>query len=153
MNAYDRRGRFGPRPGQRRPDDRPPARLPEGYLAQGYFDRQGHLLPQVVVDWPRGIATALAEARLQTAQLRRFFEEARRIETQLQAGAEFAALRSSRILKMDGYAADAVTKDKAPPLFRQFIGQNLKWASQDRKSFLEGFIPHFESVVAYFPRK
>lgn len=147
MSMQDSRRRFPPRGG-------PPPRyeLPQGYLARGYFDTAGNILPQTVVDWPRAIAANLASAGLQTAQLRKFFSEARLIEGQLRAGADFAALRG-RMLKLDAYAADAVKKGNAPPLFRQFIQQNLKWASTDTKSFLEGFIPHFESVVAYFPKK
>ncbi len=40
-----------------------------------------------------------------------------------------------------------------PPLFKQFIEHNLKWAAKDRKAFMNGFMPHFECVVAYFPKK
>ena len=154
MSMQDRGERFAPRGGLPHRGGPPQVhdRLPEGYLANGYFDTSGNIMPQVVVDWPRAIASSLAGAGLQTAQLRKFFGEARHIEGQLHAGADFAALQG-RILKLDGYAADAVKKGNAPPLFKQFIQQNLRWASRDEKSFLQGFIEHFESVVGYFPKK
>lgn len=154
MTMQERGRGFAPRGGPPPRRGPPPARdrLPEGYLANGYFDGKGNILPQVVVDWPRAIASRLADAGLQTTQLRKFFSEARLIEGQLCAGADFAALQG-RILKLDAYAEDALKKRNVPPLFKQFIQQNLRWASRDAKSFLEGFIDHFESIVAYFPKK
>jgi CRISPR/Cas system CSM-associated protein Csm2 small subunit len=128
--------------------------LPANYLKNGYFDDKGNILAEVIIDWPRDIATKLADARpeMKAAQLRNFFNEARHIESQLSAGKDFASLRG-RILQLDSYAASAQTRRNAPPLFKEFIEQNVKWAARDEKSFLKGFIPHFECVVAYFPKK
>lgn len=157
MSMQQYRQQFPHRGGPSRPyrGGAPPRQapgLPQGYLEKGYFDSGGNILPQAVVDWPRAIASSLDSGGLKTAQLRKFFDEARHVQGQLDAGTDFAALRG-RILKLDAYAADAVKKGNAPPLFKQFIQQNLRWASKDEESFLEGFIPHFESVVAYFPKK
>lgn len=132
-----------------------PAGLPKDYLKNGYFDGNGNILPEAVIEWPREIAEKLASARpeMKSSQLRNFFNEARRIEGQLKAGQNFSALRG-RILQFDPYAQSAVTRGHAPSLFKQFINENvIKWASKDEKSFLKGFITHFECVVAYFPKK
>jgi hypothetical protein len=149
------RQRFPPRGGEtpqtRSPTQQKPC-LPPDYLKSGYFDERGNLLPEIIIEWPRHVAAQLDGARMAPAQLRNFFSEARRIEGQLSAGQDFGALRG-RILQLDAYAASAQTRGNAPPLFKQFIEENLKWAAKDKKSFLKGFILHFESVVAYFPRK
>jgi len=155
MSFEHGRQRFQPRGGgipARRDSMRDTPGLPPDYLKNGYFDQDGNPLPEIIIDWPRRIAAQLDGARMAPAQLRNFFSEVRRIEGQLSAGQNFEALRG-RILQLDAYAANAVKKDNAPPLFKQFIEQNLKWAVKDKKSFLEGFMPHFESVVAYFPKK
>ena len=157
MSMQQYRQQFPPGSGPSRPyRGGPPPRqepgLPQGYLQKGYFDSGGNILPQVVVDWPKAIAANLDSGGLRATQLRKFFKEARLTQGQLVAGTDFAALRG-RILKLDAYAADAVKKKNAPPLFKQFVQQNLRWASRDEKSFLEGFIPHFESIVGYFPKK
>lgn len=130
------------------------ASLPPDYLRTGYFDGKGNILPEVVIDWPKDIAEKLANAKpeMKPSQLRNFFSEARHIEGQLSAGKDFESLRG-RILQLDSYAASAQTRGNAPPLFKEFIEQNVKWAAKDEKSFVQGFIPHFESVVAYFPKK
>jgi len=126
--------------------------LPADYLKNGYFDSNGNIFSEVIVEWPRDIAKKLDTAGMGSAQIRNFFNEARRIEGQLVAGQDFDALRG-HILQLDAYAASAQTRGNAPPLFKQFVEQNLKWATKDRKSFANGFIPHFECVVAYFPKK
>jgi hypothetical protein len=126
--------------------------LPPDYLKNGYFDSNGNVFPEVIIEWPRDIAAKLDRAGMGSAQIRNFFGEARRIEGQLSSGQDFGALRG-RILQLDAYAKSAQTRGNAPPLFKQFIEQNLKWAARDRKSFVNGFIPHFECVVAYFPKK
>ena len=126
--------------------------LPKGYLENGYFDDAGQILPYVIVDWPRSIAANLDRDGLKHAQLRNFFKEARSIENQLKAGGEFESLRG-RILKLDAFAANAVKKDNAPWLFKQFIENNLKWASRSKKDYVDGFINHFECIVGYYPKK
>ena len=136
----------------RRPFQPPNSGLPPGYLQKGYFDEKGNILPEAVIDWPKDIALKLDQNKMQTAQLRKFFSEARHIEGQLKTGKTFDSMRG-RILKLDTYAADAQKKGNAPLLFKQYIEQNLKWAARDQKSYLEGFVPHFESVVGYFPKK
>lgn len=135
--------RGGPPPGSQ-------GLLPD-YLKNGYFDEKGNVLPAVIIDWPRRLAQQLDEQRMAVAQLRNFFAEIRRIESQVEAGTGFDSLKS-RILKLDSYAEYAVNKGTAPRLFKQFIEANLKWAVKDRKSFSHGFVNHFESVVAYFPK-
>jgi hypothetical protein len=149
--------RFPPRGGGTPQEGSPTqqgAGLPPDYLRNGYFDQKGNPLPEIIIEWPKDIATKLANARpeMKSAQLRNFFGEARHIEGQLSAGQDFESLRG-RILQLDSYAASSQTRGNAPLLFKQFIEQNLKWAAKDRKSFMNGFIPHFECVVAYFPKK
>ncbi len=132
----------------------PPGGLPAGYLANGYFDEKGYILPQVVVNWPKDISQKLDSAypSMNVSQLRKFFTEVRHIEGQLSVGKNFDSLKG-RVLKLDAYAADARKKNGVPEIFKQFIEQNLKWAVRTEKDFVSGFVPHFESIVAYFPKK
>jgi CRISPR/Cas system CSM-associated protein Csm2 small subunit len=125
--------------------------FPADYLKNGYFDEKGKLLEAVVVVWPRQIATMFDAGGLQMAQLRKFFAEVRLIEGQLLAGLDFNDLEF-RILKLDAYAFDSCKKGKAPQVFKEFFEKNIKWASANKKGFLDGFVHHFECVVAYFPK-
>lgn len=139
------RGRYTP---QHQQYPREGSRLPPGYLQNGYFDAAGNIRPEVIVDWPRTLAESLARD-MKTAQVRRFFSEVRRLQGRLKAGTPFAALRPE-VLKLDGYAENAVKRKNAPPLFQQFIRKNLEWATRDERH-LDAFVDHFESLVAYYP--
>lgn len=133
--------------GQRRP-----GQLPDGYLRGGYFDDDGHLRPELIVEQARQIAEDLAQAGLTTAALRRFFGMTRKVESRLDADQSFAAVRGD-LLALKPFAANAQTREVIPSLFRDFIDRNVEQAVRGEREFRKGFLPHFQYVVAYFPRK
>lgn len=126
-------------------------RPPPGYLAKGYFQEKDKLFPELLDRWARDIADGLANGGMATSQLRRFFDETKRIKRKLENTRKFNEI-VPEILKLSAYANDAVKKRKAPTLFNDFINQNLKWASLGEKEFLIGFVNHFECVVGFFPK-
>jgi CRISPR type III-A-associated protein Csm2 len=146
MTQYrQQRGRYPPGREQRPPP------LPQGYLANGYFDAAGNVLPEIIIDWAKDIADKLHAGRMTTGQLRRFFDEARRIELKLYQTDNFERVRPE-ILKLVAYANDAAKKNKAPQLFNDFMEQNIRWAALGKKEFRDGFMNHFECIVGFFPR-
>ena len=54
--------------------------LPTDYLKNGYFDNNGNILPEVIIEWPRDIAKKLDIAGIGSAQIRNFFGEVRHIQ-------------------------------------------------------------------------
>ena len=137
------------RPGNFPPPPPPPS-LPQGYLKNGYFDNNGNILEEVIIQWPRAIADAFhgAKPQLKTAQLRKFFAEVRRQEARLASGIPFATVKTE-IQKLDSHAQNAFKKNNAPFLFRNFMEQNIKLAAKDEKSF-RAFTTHFECIVGYY---
>ncbi len=128
-------------------------RLPANYLKDGYFDGE-NLREELINVQPLQIAEAFAAMRLTTGQLRRFYAHARFASQQLEGGADFAAVRPA-ILEMVAHAAGTVGRANGNgnlnyELFLDFIKANVEWAAKDRKSFMEGFVPHFQCIVAYF---
>ena len=125
--------------------------LPVGYLKDGYFDKNDNILDEVIMQWPQHLAKVFHESRpqLKTTQLRRFFHEARRQEARLTSGIPFTSIRTE-IQKLDSYAENALKKNNAPVLFRNFIGQNVRLAVKGEKSF-RAFVTHFECIVGYYP--
>ena len=146
-------GSPGSRPGGPQPGGEPD--FWSSYLKDGYFDAAGNLHPRLVVEDAIEMARRLARGRtggrdgFAPAQLRRFYGKAKFLEQKLEAGTPFASL-VAELLTLQPLAADAVAKEKAPSEFKQFIDKNLHWAARDQKSFKEGFLVHFQSVVAYF---
>ena len=141
--SFTQRPQRRERPGQ--------LRLPEGYLRQGYFDKDGNVLPELIQDWAYELAGQLIrgehESKLTSTQLRRFFNKARYIERKLKSQ-PFEELKSE-IYSLRPLAAYAVGRKTAPPLFKQFIDLNTGQATKSEKDFTEGFLVHFQSIVGY----
>lgn len=128
------------------------AQIGPTYLQDGYFevrDSQPVIRPELLDGLAISIAHTLGQAGMKSVQLRRFLSRARGIESR------FAYEGSYHTLLNDVYAfkrdiAYQVGRKLLPEPFQQFINRNIEVASTDPESFRRGFIPHFESVVAYF---
>ena len=138
------------RPYQRdNPKENPP-QLPPGYLAKGYFDEKGNVFPEVIEKWPLELANAFLKGKpkLNTAQLRRFYNKVRDIKEKLDAKQPFDTLKE-QIYALGPLAAAAVGRETAPPLFKEFIDRNIPHAVKSEAHFTRGFILHFQGIVAY----
>jgi CRISPR type III-A-associated protein Csm2 len=122
------------------------------YLKDGYFEGEGdqrRLRPEVIDTWAMEAAKLLGNRGMKSAQLRRFFGQARGSDAKLRTGLAFESLRAGIYgLKRD--VAYQVGRKLVPEEFKQFIDRNVELAVQDERSFKEGFVEHFQSVVAYF---
>lgn len=126
--------------------------LPESYLSDGYFDEKGNLRPELITTQALLVAQAFERAKMTTTALRRFFGKVRFAQRKLDRTGDFSTV-IPEILALKPYVANAVTRGVVPGLFKQFIDRNVDMAIVDDKSFLHGFVKHFEYVVAFFPRK
>jgi CRISPR type III-A-associated protein Csm2 len=131
----------------------------DGYLKrlreQGYFNEQGHLRPELRVEEADMVARVLADAKVTNSQLRRFFTMSRSLEQRLDAGHSFDSIIAD-IASLQPFAANLIGKeqnaaqrDKLGVLLR-FIDTNAQLARRNVQAFHKGFLPHFESVIAYF---
>lgn len=134
----------------KRRDNRPPPSLPHNYLANGYFDEKGNLLPEVIQDWPVQLAKIFLQSqpKLNTAQLRRFYNKVTHIKQRLDSGQSFDNLKEE-IYSLGYLSAAAVGRGNAPEIFKDFMERNIKYAVQSPDHFRRGFKTHFESIVAY----
>lgn len=134
-----------------------PAALPKNYLINGYFDEKGNLYEDLITDTASLLAYNFGKGRngLTTSQLRRFFSHVRAVENRLNMLGSYNLVKSE-IQKLKPFAAEAFGKNKIPKVFYKFIEKNMALV-KDKKSFKNGFIEHFQAVVAYFyyhhPRK
>jgi len=128
-------------------------RLWPDYLRHGYFDDEGTLrvefVERALVD-PLVKAMANAHPPLTAAQLRRFFQHCRRVETRLRSRESTWAQVRPKVMFLDAAAQDAAGKRpaKIPKLFFEFITRNIA-ALKAERDFLEGFVPHFEALVGF----
>jgi CspA family cold shock protein len=123
------------------------------YLAGGYFqdEEKKYLRPDVLDTVAIDVAKVLGTARppMPMHQMRRFFNKARGIEAKLDREGDFRAVQADIV----GFRRDVayqVGRELVPQEFQSFITRNVTLALEDERSFRKGFLPHFESVLAYF---
>jgi CRISPR type III-A-associated protein Csm2 len=118
-----------------------------------YFTEDGYTNIELLKDVAKAIADKCSKDGLTRNQLRAFYDHAKRQVQRLQYGIAFREILPE-IVRLKTAAADRSTRtgpNRIPPDFREFIDRNVD-AISDRPSFEKGFMPHFEAVVAYFPR-
>ncbi len=121
--------------------------LPNGYLAQGYFDEEGYLLETLLTDTASKIAKNFG-SYLNSSQLRRFYGHAKTAEKSYSFSGDQKRFIND-IKALDSFVAEARGKDKVPQTFYDFIHTNVDKCCSV-KDIKEGFLPHFQAVVAYF---
>ncbi len=148
--------------------------LPDRYLQEGYFDEGKYLRLEYIVEYAHHIAEQLAKhpvgndnrKHMGAAALRRFFTKVRFLQRKLDAKQDFKAIMRE-IRALIPYANNAQIRMVVPKLFHEFIRRNVNAVvpeelinnSQDEEAltksehaFREGFLKHFEYVVAFFPK-
>ncbi|ABO50156.1 CRISPR-associated protein, Csm2 family [Desulforamulus reducens MI-1] len=121
--------------------------LPDGYLSKGYFDDQGCLLEILLTETASKIAKSFG-SNMNNSQLRRFYGHAKTAEKSYAfSGDERKFINDIKAL--DSFVAEAKGKDKVPQIFYDFINVNVAKANS-LKDIKQGFLPHFQAVVAYF---
>ncbi len=131
----------------------PPPELPPDYLKTGYFDAAGNPRKELVTTVAQAVARSLRKAypELTNSQMRQFYTHVRGIEYRLRQGRTFAELQAE-LHMLKPLAEERQKKDKVPELFSAFIRTNLAHVT-DEKSFLKGFLLHFQAVLAFHYKK
>lgn len=126
------------------------SRIPADYLKDGYFDKNHCLFEAFLTTTADQIANSFSNGypKLKNHQLRRFYQHARAAENKLNMTHDWPCVNVD-IKKLRAFVAEAKGKGKVPQEFYEFINKNIE-NIVDEKSFLKGFLEHFQAVVAYF---
>jgi len=123
--------------------------LPEGYLRLGYFDSEGNLRKEVLIDEARAVAEVLVKAELAAVKLQSLYNRVRILRDRLNQSGDFAALNPDiHSLLID--AVDSTGRGVTPNVFLQFVECNVERAAIDSKSFKDGFVEHLRAVRAWY---
>jgi CRISPR/Cas system CSM-associated protein Csm2 small subunit len=119
----------------------------EGY--PNYFDTDGLLKPEYVTTLAEEIAGTLGSQspKMTMHQLRSFYSHVKLQEGALKANRPFKAV-FVEIAKLKPFASERANKGKVPRYFEDFIVRNVDKV-KDKDTFLNGFVEHFQAVVAY----
>ncbi|MCT4593245.1 MAG: type III-A CRISPR-associated protein Csm2 [Anaeromicrobium sp.] len=128
--------------------------FPVGYLANGYFNENGNLRKELIDEIAEKVAKSFGK-RMTVNQLRKFYGYVKTMErvycvSGLELDEERFVLEIAKLKAAVHYASSkknsnqSVTKE-----FYKFVCMNIN-NIQNKKDIIEGFIPHFQAVVAYF---
>jgi CRISPR type III-A-associated protein Csm2 len=134
---------------QKKTDGAGTENLPVGYTAlleKGYFNPDGRLWEEFLTTMASEVARAFRG--LKNHQLRRFYGHAKAAENRLNMTRDWHAVNLD-VKKLSPFVSEAKGKDKIPPSFYDFIEKNIRLVKTE-KDFKEGFMEHFQAVVAYF---
>jgi CRISPR type III-A-associated protein Csm2 len=123
--------------------------LPNGYLEEGYYNHQGYLRREVLLDWPQALVDSFSKQKpmLTSTSLRNFYTKLRSLDTRQKAGRDMAVVLP-QIYAFERDAAYAANRKVVPPLFYSFIVRNVDRAINSTEDFV-GFQEHFQAVVAF----
>lgn len=124
-----------------------PGAFPQGY--PDYFDSDNLLKPEFVTNLAEDIARNLGNERPKMGmhQLRAFYGHVKLQEGALERGRAFKEVLLE-IKKLKPFASERANKEKVPKYFEEFIARNVDKVV-DKHSFVDGFVEHFQAVVAY----
>ncbi len=115
-------------------------------LEKGFLEDQENLLDSYANNW----AKFLADKKLTKAQIRRFYQDIKAIESRI--GDDIEAFQKNKasivMLKAKAAYATARSNSSAPKEFKDLIDASVKQAKQNLEQF-KGFVQFFEALVAY----
>lgn len=118
------------------------------YLQQGYVNPEGGYRREIYCEAAEFMVEKLQYGTSVHA-LRRFYNRVKGIERSMDHGRRFDQ-NKSLLYELQPHAAYAVKRKVVNSFFPEFIARNVAQAIVNWEQF-EGFVKHFESVVAYFP--
>jgi CRISPR type III-A-associated protein Csm2 len=122
------------------------------YLNEGYFyekDGDHYIRPEILDSLAMDVAKRLGNQGMKSHQMRRFFNAVRGIETKLSRAKNFEAVKAD-ITQLKSAAVYQIGREVVPEDFKAFIDRNTELAVESEKSFRQGFLQHFQSVLAFF---
>jgi CRISPR-associated protein Csm2 len=125
--------------------------LSAGYLNGGYFDNEGQIKQELLLELASDIAHKFgkdSKVEMTTSQLRKFYGHVKIAEkAYLLSGSNKKLIVDIKTL--DSFVAEAKGKGKVPPIFYDFVKENVANVTTV-EDILKGLIPHFQAVVAYY---
>lgn len=123
----------------------------EDELNSGYFNESGNLKDSLIIKYPKLLANVFSKdpSVNKSAQLRKYYDYCKNKEGILKINNDFNKIRSE-LLQLLPLAEDALRRKNISKPFRDFIEININEAVKSEKNFIDGFIPHFQSLIGYY---
>lgn len=127
--------------------------LPKEYIEiieAGYFGESNCLKDELILEWPQKLSTLFSGNKDQnkSSQVRKYYDYCKQQEGRLLLGTSFMVVRT-KLLELIPLTESARTKGHISGEFHDFLTLNLTKAAESQSDFQQGFLPHFQSLIAY----
>lgn len=145
-----------------------PPDLPPNYLSNGYFDKDGNLLKDIFIEWPKSLTQNLRRTKPPATKnsLRAFYSMLRMAKNQFDSQRRNKDLHAraqgdakTQLLKLRTAAQYQSTRHVISPLCQKFLERNIDLVLSKGDTFenfsanFDAFVEHFQAVIAYLPER
>lgn len=128
--------------------------LPSDYeneINQGYFDSEGCLKENMIIQFPQMLARlfTIDQKINKPTQVRKYYDHCKYLEGIFKTRKDFNHIKPE-LLQLIPLTNNAVSKGHISNSFRDFIEININQAVFSEKNFIDGFLPHFQSLIGYY---
>ncbi|MDH7604076.1 MAG: hypothetical protein QHH13_04170 [Melioribacter sp.] len=125
-------------------------------LENGYFDEEGKIKKEFVIDFPIILASIFSKERgkdlNKPTQIMKWFSYCKNVEGIYKLKKDFGEVKVS-LWKLISYSNDALGRKKISEKFQLFLYKNINLATLNPNNFLKGFMQHFEAFIGFFRNK
>ncbi len=120
-------------------------------LEKGYFDENGFLLEDFILKFPQKLARRFqSDTNLnKPTQLRKYFDQIQIIEGRYRIKKQFQYVRIE-LSKIIPLLNSSKSKGHVSEEYLEFMEKNIELAKKSETNFLNGFMPHLQSLIAYY---
>lgn len=122
-------------------------------LEAGYFEEKEtkqYLKRDFIIKYPMELAKSFSAGdKNKAAQVAKFYYNIKHIESiyRIRGDFNYTSIELSKLIPIAVKSRERnhITKD-----FEQFLILNIQMATLSKENFIDGFIPHFQSIICYY---
>lgn len=123
-------------------------------LDKGYFNNN-QLKKEFIIDYPQELVKIFQsdQTKNKPTQIRRFYDQCKtKIEGRYRLTGDFEWVKKELLLIIP-IASAAKNKGHVTNEFFGYMEKNINEAVKSPVNFIDGFIPHFQSIIGYYNQK
>lgn len=123
----------------------------ESEINDGYFNEKECLKESLIIKYPQYLANLFSKDQKinKPTQIRKYYDYCKNLEGILKIKNDFSCIIPD-LYQLIPLTNNAMNKGNISNAFRDFLEININQAVKSEKNFLDGFMPHFQSLIGYY---
>lgn len=123
----------------------------EEEILEGYFNDKDCLKETLIIKYPKLLAEQLSrDTKInKPTQIRKYYDYCKNLEGILKIKNDFNCILAD-LYQLVPLTNNALNKGNISTSFKDFLELNINQAVKSERNFIEGFLPHFQSVIGYY---